>query len=161
MPHARSRSSNAPKPNRSDLTKAPVVRIPGQGYGEQAQQVVAQQAIPSGLPQPAQPQQASPPTPTPASSPGVGGIQSVLGTPLAGANGSLTRPTERPNEPVTTGLPQGPGAGPEALNGVGAAARQSTIEQGTLAHLLTSLAAQPNATSAIKDLAARAVGGVT
>jgi hypothetical protein len=47
------------------------------------------------------------------------------------------------------------------LNGVGAAARQSTIEQGTLAHLLTSLAAQPNATSAIKDLAARAVGGVT
>jgi hypothetical protein len=78
---------------------------------------------------------------------------------MPGSNGPLTRPTERPNEPVTHGLPVGPGAGPEALQGVGAAARQGSIEQGTLSHLLTSLAAQPNASSAIKDLAARAQGG--
>lgn len=29
----------------------------------------------------------------------------------------LTAPTERPNEPLTTGLPFGPGAGPEVLGG--------------------------------------------
>jgi hypothetical protein len=30
---------------------------------------------------------------------------------------NLSDPSARPNEPVTTGLPVGPGAGPEALNG--------------------------------------------
>jgi len=79
---------------------------------------------------------------------------------MVGSNGPLTRPTERPNEPVTHGLPVGPGAGPEALQGVGAAARENAVEQGTLSHLLTSLASVPNATSAIKDLAARATQGV-
>ena len=29
--------------------------------------------------------------------------------------GMLTQPTMRPNEPITTGLPIGPGAGPEVL----------------------------------------------
>ena len=53
----------------------------------------------------------------------------------------------------------GPGGGPEVLSGIGAADRQSTIEQGTLAHLLTSMAQSPTASSAIKDLAARAQGG--
>lgn len=162
MPHARSRSSNTPKPNRSDLTKPlPIEAAPNQGYGEAAAQRASQQAIPMGLPSVAPTQAAPAPSPAPSPTPSVGGIQSVLGTPLAGANGALTRPTERPNEPVTHGLPVGPGAGPEALQGIGAAARQSTIEQGTLAHLLTSLAAQPTATSAIQDLAARAVSGVT
>lgn len=79
--------------------------------------------------------------------------------PVPGANGPISRPTERPGEPVTAGLPMGPGIGPEGLTGIGAAARQNTIEQGTLTHLLTSLAAQPNATSAIRDLAARAQNG--
>ncbi len=160
MPHARSRSSNAPKPNRSDLTKPPVVRIPGQGYGEQAQQVAAQQSIPSGLPTPQQAQPAPTPSPASPSAPNLGGLQSVLGTPLAGQNGSLTRPTERPNEPVTHGLPGGPGGGPEVLQGIGAAARQNVVQQGTVTNLLTSLAAQPNATAAIQDLAARAQSGV-
>src|ERR1019366_9296670 len=75
------------------------------------------------------------------------------------SNGPLTRPTERPNEPVTHGLPMGPGGGPEVLDGIGGAARDGAIEQGTLSHLLTGLAARPDATSAIKDLAARAQGG--
>ena len=83
----------------------------------------------------------------------------AMGSPLVGAAGPLDRPTERPNEPVTHGLPVGPGAGPEALTGVGAAARQGVVEQGTLAHLLGSLASQPNATTAIRDLAARASAG--
>lgn len=37
------------------------------------------------------------------------------GPPPPGTLTSLTAPTERGAEPVTTGLPLGPGAGPEAL----------------------------------------------
>lgn len=73
---------------------------------------------------------------------------------------NLMRPTERPNEPVTAGLPVGPGPGPESLTGVGAAARQNGIEQGTIQHFLQGLASQPGATSAVKDLASRAMSGV-
>jgi hypothetical protein len=42
--------------------------------------------------------------------------------PPPGSIPSLTAPTERPGEPVTAGLPVGPGPGPEAL---GAPAPQS------------------------------------
>jgi hypothetical protein len=34
---------------------------------------------------------------------------------LQGAAGLLTRPTGRPNEPITAGLSSGPGPGPEAM----------------------------------------------
>lgn len=71
----------------------------------------------------------------------------------------LDRPTERPNEPVTHGLPGGPGAGPEALTGVGAAARDNSLQQGTLSNLITTLASQPNATSAVRMLAQVAQAG--
>jgi hypothetical protein len=46
------------------------------------------------------------------------------------------------------------------LDGIGGAARQGAVEQGTLTHLLTSMAQSPGATSAIRDLAARAQSGV-
>lgn len=35
--------------------------------------------------------------------------------PPPGSIPSLTAPSERPNEPITAGLPVGPGVGPEAL----------------------------------------------
>lgn len=73
---------------------------------------------------------------------------------------ALDRPTERPNEPVTHGLPVGPGGGPEALNGVGAVAREGAMGQATLNQLLSTLASRPNAPSAVQDLATRAAGGV-
>lgn len=83
--------------NRTDLAlaprTAPIARIPGQGYGEQAAQVSAQQAVPTGVP--------ATPTPAPRPAPDI--------------MGRLTAPTERPDEPVQTGLPTGPGPGPEAL----------------------------------------------
>lgn len=142
MAHARATKSL--QPNRSDLTRPTATTVPGQDYGEAAAQRIAQQAIPMGSP-------SSPGAPVPSLSP-------APSAPIAGSNGPISRPSERPNEPVTTGLPMGPGAGPESLTGVGAAARQNALEQGTLRHLLTSLAAQPNATSAIRDLAARAQG---
>ena len=56
----------------------------------------------------------SPAAPAPIVPPGPG----ELGDPL--------RPTERPNEPITTGLPFGPGAGPEVLPPANPAAQTFT-----------------------------------
>lgn len=157
MPHKR--AARPLQANRSDLTQPSAQAVPNQPYGVAAQQRMAMNAIP--LPNQQQARPSSPAAGGAASSLPTPGVPSaVQGAPMVGANGPLTRPSERPNEPVTHGLPVGPGAGPEALQGVGAAARQGAVEQGTLSHLLTSLAAGPNATSAIKDLAARANSGV-
>ena len=46
----------------------------------------------------------------------------------------LYAPTERPNEPITTGIPLGPGAGPEAL-GVNRVVSQQKLSD-TLAQML-------------------------
>jgi hypothetical protein len=59
----------------------------GQQYGQAGQQLAAQQAMPIA----AQPVPAAPAIPP-------------------GAHGPLTRPTERPGEPVSAGAPWGPGA---------------------------------------------------
>lgn len=73
--------------NRSDLNESrqPVRAATGQPYGERKQQVEAQRVNPL-------PQQASPPQVVP-----------------------IDAPSQRPDEPVTAGLPFGPGPGPEAL----------------------------------------------
>lgn len=90
-------------PNRTDLQGAqlPPNAPRGLPYGDRQKLVAAQQAVPMG-------------TPGVASSPGQG-----QGSPPSPgpAPGSLpfTGPTQRPLEPVTQGLPIGPGAGPEAL----------------------------------------------
>lgn len=83
-----------PYANRSDLRQAPTAAT-GQPYGRAGQQIAAQRAVP--LP-------SAPPAPAP-----------QPGTAPAGPPPDLFRPTERPNEHVMTGLPVGPGAGPEAL----------------------------------------------
>lgn len=76
-------------PQRSDLQQGPraqPIRVAsGQPYGQRKAQEDAQRAIPL-------------PDFTP-----------------AGAHGSPYRPTDRPDEPVTAGLPMGPGPGPEIL----------------------------------------------
>lgn len=47
---------------------------------------------------------------------GMAGQPNPLGAgPGPGELGPLTAPTDRPGEPLTHGLPTGPGAGPEAL----------------------------------------------
>jgi hypothetical protein len=88
--------------NRTDLQgpQAPT----GLPYGDRAKLIAAQKAVPAG-PAPA-PMPAAPAGPPP-SQPGAAGP----------APGSLpfTHPTQRPGEPVTAGLPLGPGPGPEAL----------------------------------------------
>lgn len=68
----------------------------GQAYGEAGKQMAAQSVVPVA----ASPTSASvtPPPPT-----------------MPGQLGDLARPTERPSEPETAGLPYGPGPGPEVF----------------------------------------------
>ena len=68
-------------------------------------------------------------------------------------------PTNRPNEPVTAGLPTGPGMGPEGMTGLGAVVNNGLAEQGTLKNLLTSLAQAPLASAAVRSLAEVAGAG--
>lgn len=69
----------------------------------------------------------------------------------------LMRPTERPGEPVTAGLPMGPGPGPEALGPLG---QQAMANQGqSVGALLANLAAAPFATPQVQQLAAVASTG--
>lgn len=94
--------------NRTDLNKSDALAkktVPGQAYGAAQQQREAQSVIPvAGTPAPA-------PRVTPPSS----GSGAVAGGPLPGALG-FTDPSARPNEPVTAGVPVGPGPGPQALS---------------------------------------------
>lgn len=68
-------------------------------------------------------------------------------------------PTNRPNEPVTAGLATGPGAGPEALTGVGAIVNNGAAQDGSLKNLLSSLAQSPLASAAVRSLAEVAGAG--
>ena len=85
--------------NRTDLQN-PAQKIarqvaPGQTYGKATQQMEAQRAVPMGRS----------PVETAAQAP----------RPVPGTLGALTRPTERPNEPITAGATFGPGPGPEVM----------------------------------------------
>ena len=73
-------------PNRVDLNN-PANR---QQYGDKKKLADAQRAVPV------------------ASSPNAPVVR-----PVPGERGSLTRPTERPTEPITAGAPFGPGVGPQ------------------------------------------------
>lgn len=92
------------------MNKGPVPNTPypmggGQGYGEQSAMMDAQRAMPVASPT------APGPPPGP---PDLGGALGGGGVP-PGSWGDFSRPTERPNEPITHGLPSGPGGGPEVL----------------------------------------------
>ena len=67
----------------------------GQTYGEAGKQMAAQRAVPMGAPQTE--------SQAPAQAP----------RPMPGSLGSLTRPTDRPDEPITAGADFG--AGPSSL----------------------------------------------
>jgi hypothetical protein len=65
----------------------------GQTYGEAGKQMAAQRAVPMG----------GAPTDV---------AQTATPRPVPGTLGALTRPTERPTEPMTAGAPFGAGPGP-------------------------------------------------
>lgn len=85
-------------PNRSDLRNPATrqVQFTGQTYGQRAQQVRAQQAVPAGTsPATVQGQQ-------------MAAQQEGPTGPVPGAR-PFARPTERPDEPITAGADFGPG----------------------------------------------------
>ena len=99
-----------------------VSAIPGQVYGMEQAGMDLQKAMPAPQlattgPQPgsqpaaAVPPQGGQPAPTPQN------FEQVLAQAqqMRSQTGLLTQPTNRPNEPITAGLPSGPGPGPEIL----------------------------------------------
>jgi hypothetical protein len=92
--------------NRSDLNapKPPALVPVGGPYGERKNLVEAQQAVPIAPPPPG----GAPVAPI--------GPQAAPGGPVEPP--AFHRPTERPQEPLTHGLPSGPGGGPEVLGGM-------------------------------------------
>jgi|ERR1017187_6231386 hypothetical protein len=102
----------AAKNNRTDLA-IPKSAAPGQAYGEAGDQLASEAEVPmAGSP-------VAPATPAPSSA----APAPVVARPAPGSLPYMG-PTNRPNEPVTTGLPFGPGAGPEALTGPAIAVAQ-------------------------------------
>jgi hypothetical protein len=85
-------------PNRSDLRNPATrqVRFTGQTYGTATQQAASQQAVAPGS------------APTTRAGQQMASAQTQTG-PTPGML-PLTRASERPNEPITTGVPSGPGA---------------------------------------------------
>jgi hypothetical protein len=100
---ARRGTPGANYPNRTDLHGQTPKAAPGGQYGEVKALLDAQKVIP--LPTANQPpvQQASP-------------AQAQTAPTMAPGDLNFEAPTQRPSEPVTAGLPVGPGPGPEALN---------------------------------------------
>lgn len=79
---------------------------PGKSYSNRTDLNVdrAPTAPPNLAPSPAQPQQAAQ----------VAQVPTSAGVPQPGSLGTFA-PSQRPNEPITHGLPTGPGGGPEVL----------------------------------------------
>jgi len=150
MPRGGRRSGTPGKayPNRTDLSvnKGPVPNVPygmggGMGYGESKALSDAQAAVP--VASPAAPGASAPPM-APEGPAGPPSLAALLGGPgpAPGELGGFGRPTDRPDTPITHGLPSGPGAGPEVLRTQNTSART----------LLQQLAASPYASDDIRDL---------
>jgi hypothetical protein len=120
--------------NRTDLNM-PISTVPGQDYGKASQQQAAQSAVPMAASPvaPTQPVQSNQP------------VQQAQPLPRPGSMPYLD-PTMRPNEPVTTGIDYGPGAGSEAMG------PREPIIANNLVH-----EAQRTGSTALSDLAAFAV----
>jgi hypothetical protein len=93
-------------PQRSDLRSGPLPPTAPTGlqYGQHTALIEAQRQIPMAPAGATAPAPTAPPPTAPAPPP-----------VLPGSLGAFDRPTDRPGEPVTAGLPTGPGPGPEAL----------------------------------------------
>ncbi|MAH50406.1 hypothetical protein CMI37_31585 [Candidatus Pacearchaeota archaeon] len=117
-----------------------VQTAPGQTYGKALEQEEAQKVAP--LPQ----------QPVPRMAPG--------------SQGGLTRPTERPRQPITAGAPVGPGGGPEMVAQPPTGAVEELSERlRTYLPILETKAAQPDASAnfrmfvrRVRALAARSPG---
>jgi hypothetical protein len=103
MPRGGSRNGKpgASYSNRSDLNAQPVRTATNQPYGQAGQQQAAQRAIP---------------------------LPTQGGAPVGPQPAPLNASTQRPNEPLTAGIPTGPGPGPEVLSGGAGTGPDATLE---------------------------------
>jgi hypothetical protein len=113
MPRARKPPNAYPKANRVDLNqaKAPVVAPGSVPYGEAGRITESTKVAPLAN------EQAT--------------LAAVLAKAMATApppEGGVARPSARPNEPVTQGLPSGAGAGPEVMIGTRQANRPTIAD---------------------------------
>lgn len=132
----------AAQPQNQPGAKLAVQAATGQPYGAAGAQKAAQQAIPMGTPSLPQPQSAP-----------VQGMQPDQGQPSAPLT-SLFAPTQKPNEPVTAGVANSPGVGPDALN-----IPEPIVGQYQSAKvMIQQLASDPNASPALQWLAQRING---
>lgn len=115
--------------------KQSVSTVTGQDYGDAKQQAMEQRTAPMIAQQPL------PSAPAPAGAP----QDMHQMAPFGGA--SLQDHTGRPGEPITTGVPIGPGAGPEVLSG-GAPAQMAN---GAMTQMLQGMSAT-DTTGALADL---------
>lgn len=144
---ARQGNPGKPYPNRSDLRTQKISVPPSAEYGQGERLRRAQQAVPM----------AGPPAAPAASQAGGGPAPQGPTGPMAGELGDFTRPTERPGEPLTTGIASGPGAGPEAL----ASRQRPDPELEALRPYLPTLellASQPNASPSARMFVRRLRG---
>lgn len=134
-------------PRRTDLTSQKVTTVQGQPYGEAAQQAAAQRAVPMAGP-PAQLATASAPAPASQAALVAGGAPFDVGAGFVppGSLGDPHGPTQRPGEPLTHGISQGPGGGPEVLPLAGQA--------DNIGNLVNRLASMPGATPELQYLSA-------
>lgn len=134
----------APAPGQGQPNGQPVTVPTGLPYGENQQLAQAQAAVPL----PAAPTGAPPPPPNQPAAPV--DMQSAM---AAAANmpmpnrGGLTRPSERPGEPVTAGLPMGP------MPSTGQPPQQAP--NGSISAMLAKMAAATGS-AALSQLAGRA-----
>ena len=110
----------------------------GQQYGEAGRQLEAQRAVP--LPNAAGAAAARPASPAAPAAPPPGAMP-------------FDRATERPNEPLTAGLPMGPGVGPEALGPMGEQRDMLVWKQ--YLPMLEHLASQPGSTTTTRQFVRR------
>lgn len=123
--------------NRTDLSGS----YTGQQYGQATAQRQSMQAVPV-----AAPGGPSAPVPAPAST-----------APPPGSAGPFNRPTDRPGEPVTAGLPIGPGAGPEAM-GMGDSTQEDLRTLAPYLPTLELLTSQPGSSVTTRNLVRRLRG---
>lgn len=114
MPRVRKTQTGAPA--------QPLASIPGQMYGAGVEQQRLQQQMPAPQVQPATLQPAvarqAPPQAAVSAAPARQQMDVMqAAAAMRDRTGLLHPDTARPLEPVTTGLTQGPGAGPEVLTG--------------------------------------------
>ena len=156
MPRAR---KAGPSANRTDLAQPapptpgpsqvqPVTVPTGLPYGEAGQLRTAQQAQPLPATGPG-----TTPIPAPAAAPPAyqGSVVQSDAQGFALPPGRLNAPSDRPNEPITAGLPIGAGPGPEAIG--------QTMGTPTLGDLLTRLSINPLAGNEVTALLNRVRGG--